>query len=52
MIVRRKIAAFLFYVGRINTVRHYDRCPKSGCGSTNIDCKNGIWYCYDCGYEW
>ena len=21
-------------------VRHYDRCPR--CGSTNIDCKNGI----------
>jgi len=30
--------------------RHYDKCPK--CGSTNIDCKNGIWYCYECQKEW
>jgi len=24
-------------------------CPR--CGSTNTDCQNGIWYCYDCQKE-
>lgn len=34
----------------IYAATHYDKCPK--CGSTNIDCQNGIWHCYECGHEW
>lgn len=36
----------------IYALAHYDRCPRPNCDSTNINCQNGIWHCYDSGHEW
>jgi len=32
-----------------STVESGKQCPR--CGSTNTNCQNGIWYCFDCRKE-
>lgn len=38
------------YGRRTSNRAHYTNCPR--CKSSNIDCQNGIYYCYECQLEW